>query len=376
MDGRRNRIGLIVNPLAGIGGKLGFKGSDGAYGIRALLMGAEFVAPSRARVFLEALRLGVEILAPPGRMGASIVEETRHRANLSVISCVPEKTWPTTAADTRRCAAAMEREGVDLLVFVGGDGTARDVYNSIGMKLPVLGVPSGVKVYSSVFAKDPVAAARIVEEFLRGERLLEEREVVDVDEDAFRRGELRLRIYGHLLVPASRLLVPSSKSPSHGGEDARAIADYVADEIAKPCTMLILGPGTTTMTIASALGVGKTLLGVDVVHNGRMIAQDVDEATLARLVEEHLSRAGRIIVIVSPIGGQGYILGRGNQQISPRILRMIGPENVLVVATPGKLNGLDALRVDTGDDSIDSYFRGRYIKVLTGYGRFKAVRVE
>ena len=372
----RRRIGLIVNPLAGIGGRLGFKGSDGAYGIRALLMGAELVAPSRAKRFLEALRPGVEIVAPPGIMGADLVRETRHASMLRIVPCVPRKTWPTTAADTRRCAASIESERVDLLVFVGGDGTARDIYNAVGVRLPVLGVPSGVKVYSSVFAKDPVAAARIVEEFLNGERILEEREVVDIDEDAFRRGELKLRIYGHMLVPASRLLVPSSKSPSHDTGDMQAIADYVVDEIARPCTMLILGPGTTTAAIARALGVSKTLLGVDVVHNRSLIAKDVNEEALARLIREHIDNSGRVLIIVSPIGGQGYILGRGNQQISPSIVKMVGPDNVVVVATPGKLAGLDALRVDTGDDEVDSYFRGRYIKVLTGYGRFKAVKIE
>jgi len=365
-------VGLIVNPLAGIGGRLGFKGSDGAYGLRALLAGAPLVSPARARAFLESLPAGVELLVPPGRMGFEWVNGTRHEAYARVVNCVSPRVWPTTAFDTRRCAKAMVDIGVKLLVFVGGDGTARDVLDSVDRTVPALGVPAGVKVYSSVFAKSPKAAAVIVKRFLEGSTSLVEREVLDVDEDEFRRGKLKVKLYGYLLVPSDELLVESGKTvfTSSEEEELDAIAEYFA-EIVEPDTLYILGPGRTVERIARRLGVEKTPLGVDAVYNGRLVGKDLDERGLLELLEKY----PKAKIVVSPIGGQGFILGRGNQQISPEVIRRVGPRNIIVVSTKSKLASFKSLKVDTGDESLDRILEG-YIKVITGYRRETVVKVE
>ncbi|BAA80828.2 conserved hypothetical protein [Aeropyrum pernix K1] len=371
-------IGLIVNPLAGVGGRLGFKGSDGAYGIRALMMGADLVAPRRARAFLESLDdelaskgIQVKLLLPPGRMGESVAREAgRLRAvKVETVPCVDPRIWPTTAHDTIRCARTIENE-VDLLVFAGGDGTARDILNAVDMRLPVLGIPSGVKVYSGVFAVNPRSAARVVTAFLEGRARLEERPVVDVDEEEFRRDRLVLRTFGKLLVPVAEGVVESPKTLA-GGEGVEDIARFFAEELYRDCTLYILGPGRTVARIAEYLGVRKTLLGVDAVHNKRLVGKDLDEEAIIELIEKH----PRTVIVLSPIGGQGFILGRGNQQISPRVVRKVGKEGIVVVSDPEKLRSLGRLRVDTGDDDVDRMMRG-YIRVLIGYGKWKMVRVE
>jgi len=365
-------VGFIVNPLAGIGGRLGFKGSDGAYAIRALAMGAPLVSPGRARSFLEALPVGVRIVTPPGLMGFDHVRGTRHEPYTTVINCVSPRVWPTTAFDTRRCSKAMVDHGVRLLVFVGGDGTARDVLDSVDERIPALGVPAGVKVYSSVFAVNPRAAALVAVRFLEGRAGVARREVLDVDEDEFRGGRLKVKLYGYLLVPVDELIVEGGKTAFTAGEDEEleAIAGYVV-EIMEPDTLYILGPGRTVEWIARKLGVEKTPLGVDAVYNGRLVGRDLDERGLLELLE----RDPRAKIIVSPIGGQGFILGRGNQQVSPQVIRRVGPRNIIVVATRSKLQTFKTLKVDTGDEELDRELSG-YIRVIVGYNREVVKPVE
>jgi predicted polyphosphate/ATP-dependent NAD kinase len=365
-------VGFIVNPLAGIGGRLGFKGSDGAYAIRALAMGALLVSPGRARSFLEALPVGVRIVTPPGLMGFDNVKGTRHEPYTTVINCVPPRVWPTTAFDTRRCSKAMVDHGVRLMVFVGGDGTARDVLDSVDERIPALGVPAGVKVYSSVFAVNPRAAALVTVRFLEGRVGVARREVLDVDEDEFRGGRLKVKLYGYLLVPVDELIVEGGKTAFTAGEDEEleAIAGYVV-EIMEPDTLYILGPGRTVEWIARKLGVEKTPLGVDAVYNGRLVGRDLDERGLLELLE----RYPKAKIIVSPIGGQGFILGRGNQQISPQVIRRLGPRNIIVVATRSKLQTFKTLKVDTGDEELDRALSG-YIRVIVGYNREVVKPVE
>jgi predicted polyphosphate/ATP-dependent NAD kinase len=373
-------VGLIVNPIAGVGGRLGFKGSDGAYGLRAIMEGAELVSPSRARRFVEALRRGAEgrglkvkLVVPPGVMGFdSVSEAAGGSVELALLPCVAPRVWPTTAHDTIRCARRMKDVGVELVVFVGGDGTARDIFTALDKEQPALGVPSGVKVYSAVFAVNPEAAANAVLDALEGRARLEERPVIDVDEDEFRKGRLVLRTYGYLLVPVSEGVIEAPKSPSRG-EGVEEIAEYFASELAEECTLYILGPGSTIARIAEKLGVKKTLLGVDAVHNGRLVGRDLSESGILEILDRGGYKAVKIVV--TPIGGQGFILGRGNQQISPKVIRRVGVDNIIVVATPDKLEGLKALRVDTGDKELDEKLRG-HVKVLTGYGRWRVMRVE
>jgi predicted polyphosphate/ATP-dependent NAD kinase len=370
----KKRLGLIVNPVAGLGGRVGLKGSDGAdIQRRALELGAVPESPRRAQVALEMLsplKDQLEVFAYPGEMGEEVVCRCGLRA--TVVGVI--KPGMTTREDTIRAAQEMRGVGVDLLLFAGGDGTARDVYEAIGLTLPVLGIPAGVKINSAAFASSPLAAGELAASYLRGGTpSLREAEVMDVDEDAFRRDVLSARLYGYLKIPFGRALVQGAKSASGPGEETaqRAIAIAIVEAMEDDCTY-ILGPGTTTRAIARQLELEKTLLGVDGIKDGELVARDVGESELLKLVQK-----SRAKIVLTPIGGQGYIFGRGNQQISPRVIRAVGTDRIIVVGTPHKINSLQGrpLLVDTGDDELDRALSG-YIRVVTGYGEQVVYRVS
>jgi predicted polyphosphate/ATP-dependent NAD kinase len=364
-SGFSKRLGLIVNPVAGIGGRVGLKGSDGAEIQRiAFELGAVPEALQRAIQALERLEPGkdeLEVVTYPGEMGEDAARVGGFEP--TVIGCI--KPGATTPEDTIKAAQEMLRLKVDLLLFAGGDGTARDIYNAVGERMPVLGIPAGVKIHSAVFATSPRGAGDLAALYLQGRvSSLREAEVMDIDEEAFRQGVVSARLYGYLKIPFERRLVQSPKMPSSPGEQAaqQAIAYDVVSRM-EESLLYIIGPGTTTRAIASGLGLSKTLIGVDVVAGGELVAADVNESRLLELLEGRKAK-----IIVTPIGGQGYIFGRGNQQISPQVIRCVGKENVIVVSTPGKIHSLRGrpLRVDTGDRGLDEMLRG-YIMVLTGY---------
>ena len=347
---------------------MGLKGTDGDAYKKALELGAKPVSPGRARRFLRALRAeGLELLTAPGVMGEDYVSETS--IPFRVVGSIGVET---TAEDTVRVCREMAGKGVELIVFVGGDGTARDVCRAVGTSTPSLGVPSGVKVYSSVFAYSPEEAAEAVLEYLAGRAPLAEREVLDVDEEAYRRGVLRVKLYGFLRVPVAGAFIQPSKTWAGGldvEENKRAVARYFVEEM-EGGVLYILGPGTTLMAVAEELGVEKTPLGVDAVLNGRLVGRDLNEEGILRL----LDRYSRVKVVVSPLGGQGFIFGRGNQQISPEVLRRVGKENIVVLATRDKVRELEALRVDTGDPEVDEMLRG-YIRVVVDYMEEAVIKV-
>lgn len=365
------RLGLIVNPIAGMGGRVGLKGTDSTEILkRAIALGARPVAPGRAvEVFkrLSPLKEKFSLLTAPGEMGE---EEALLAGFLPKV--VGEIKSPTTAEDTRRVAKEMVKLGVDLLVFVGGDGTARDILDAVGGEFPVLGVPAGVKMYSAVFSASPQAAAEVIMKFLWEELPLIEAEVMDVDEEAFRRGRLSAKLYGYLMVPHEPMLVQGVKVASLEVEEERIrqeeIGRYVA-ELMEAGVVYVIGPGTTARAVVEALGEEKTLLGVDLVVDGKVAARDVSEAAILEMLS---GRKGKIIV--APIGGQGFIFGRGNQQIGPEVIRTVGKEDVIVIATPRKLAEIQGLRVDTGDPELDESFRG-HLKVITGYRESRVVKV-
>ena len=357
------RVGLIVNPIAGMGGKVGLKGTDGAEtAARARDLGAEPLAGTRARRALErmaALSGGVEIVAPPGTMG-----EDAARAGgiqLSVIAGLTPRGGDTNADDTRAAAAAMMRQGVDLLIFAGGDGTARDVHSAVGDKQPILGIPAGVKMQSGVFAANPASAGNLAAAFVSdaGTIRLRDAEVVDIDEAALRENRVSARLYGYAKVPYERWLMQNAKSRPAALDDTAldALAARIVSEMEND-RLYVLGPGRTTKRILDHLGVNGTLLGVDAVCNRKLAGADLNELQLLKLIE---SRPATIIVGV--IGGQGYLFGRGNQQISAAVIRRVGRENIVVVAGAEKLIALDppVLRADTGDDEID--------RMLSGFAR-------
>jgi predicted polyphosphate/ATP-dependent NAD kinase len=372
MPSERTKIGLIVNPVAGMGGSVGLKGTDGAETlVRARALGALPVAPGRALRALSRLA-GTEIalLTCPGAMGGDIAAQ----AGLAATLIDGRSGDSTTAADTRAAAQALRAEGVSLILFAGGDGTARDLLDVLGESVPLLGIPSGVKMHSAVFATSPEAAgqlAALVAGDTHGRVRWREAEIMDIDEAAAREGRVSARLYGYARMPFERHLVQNAKA---GGVAEDAALDAVCREIARemaPGVVHILGPGATTKRILAALGLEGTLLGVDAVLDGRLMGRDLTGAQVEELVRGRPAR-----IVVSVIGGQGYVFGRGNQQIGPDVIRAVGRDNIIVVATQQKLLSLAGgrLLVDTGDRSLDEMLQG-YIRVRTAPGISAMMRI-
>jgi predicted polyphosphate/ATP-dependent NAD kinase len=371
-DDSKKTLGFIVNPIAGMGGAVGLKGTDGKDILeKAINLGAEPVAPARAESFLselKAIKKDVRLIVGAGLMGET--EAQNHGYSCKVFG---EKRRNTSNEDTVETAKRIVKEGVDLLIFCGGDGTARDVLNAVDKQVPVLGVPTGVKMHSAVFAVDPKAAARIASRFLRKQLPLWEAEVMDIDEEAFRQGRVSARLHGYLLTPYEPRLIQVAKMASPMTEsDVRnqaAIAIYVI-EIMKPDVVYIVSAGTTTRIIGDLLDEKKTLLGVDLFCNKKLVAKDVNEKQILEAIKDKTAR-----IIVTPIGGQGFIFGRGNQQISPAVIRQVGIDHIVVIATKNKMKNLKTLKVDTGDTELDAAFRGT-IKVVTDYKVEQKVPIE
>ena len=366
-------IGLIVNPVAGMGGAVGLKGTDGEAIVKqARSLGAKPVAPARAEAFLFELnpaKSNVRLVVGAGSMG-----EDEAKSCGFTYKVLGDRKHETSAEDTVAIAKKMANAGVALLVFCGGDGTARDVQATVDMVVPVLGVPTGVKMHSAVFAVNPRAAAGVVVRFLREELPLREAEVMDVDEKAFREGRLSAELYGYVLTPYEPHLIQANKlaSPMTESElrNQAAIAVHVIEDM-KPNIIYIIGPGTTTRAIAGVLDAKKTLLGVDLFLNKKVLASDVNETQILEAISGKPAQ-----IIVTPIGGQGFIFGRGNQQISAKVIRQVGLDNIVVVATASKLRGLKSLRADTGDPALDDAFRKRKIKVVADYKIERELQVE
>jgi predicted polyphosphate/ATP-dependent NAD kinase len=366
-------VGFIVNPIAGMGGAVGLKGTDGKEILsEALRLGAKPVAPARADTFLSELsQIGAHVKLVVG--AGSLGEDEAEAAGLTY-TVLGERKTETTGDDTRQIALRMAEEHVSLLVFCGGDGTARDILNAVDTKFPVLGVPTGVKMHSAVFAVNPTAAARVTARFLLGSLPLREAEVMDVDEKAFREGRLSAELHGYVLTPYEPHLIQANKlaSPMTESElrNQAAIAIYVIEEM-KPDDIYIVGPGTTTRTIADLLDAKKTLLGVDLFIDKKLVARDVNEKQILAAIRDKTAR-----IIITPIGGQGFVFGRGNQQLSARVIREVGLENIIVIATESKMRSLKNLRVDTGDSELDVTFRKRGVRVITDYKIEREAKVE
>ncbi|MEY9912980.1 putative polyphosphate/ATP-dependent NAD kinase [Catenulispora sp. MAP12-49] len=347
------RVGLVVNPVAGVGGRVGLKGSDGAeVQARAFALGAVPRAAERAAVALSELaarRRDVAVLTVAGAMG----EEAARAAGLA-----PEVVFsagePTSAADTVAAARALASR-VDLLLFAGGDGTARDVLEAVGDAVPVLGIPTGVKMHSAVFAVNPRAAGEVAAIATR----VRDAEVVD-------RVDGSPRLFGYLRVPDVPARVQQRKI---GGSSVTPDAvSGIATELRallSPGDLLVLGPGTTTRAVAAVWGLEVPVLGVNVIEGDEIVASDVGADRLLDLVSGRPAH-----IALTPIGGQGFLLGRGNQQLSPEVLRAVGLERLHVVATEAKVVALGGrpLLVDTGDDVLDQAFP-RYVRVITGWRR-------
>ena len=376
------KLGLIINPIAGMGGKVALKGTDGdaAYQ-QALSRGAQPQAHTRA---IEALTIianampQTTIITCAGGMG----EDAARSRGLSptIIEGIPKDSRATTPADTRQAALEMRRLGVDLLLFAGGDGTARDICDALGSAAspsaptPALGIPAGVKMHSAVFAFNPRTAGEIALSFLTSDiDTVAAAEVMDIDEDAFRDGRLSATLHGYLQVPQHSDGVQATKSGATTNDDT-AVIDIARQVIADMLddTLYIIGPGTTTAAIPKALGIPNTLLGVDVILNKRLLASDASESELLALIDDKPAK-----IVITAIGGQGYIFGRGNQQISPTVIRRISKRNIIVIATRQKLLQLAGkpLLVDTGNPALDAHLSG-YTKVITGHRESHTYKVS
>lgn len=366
MEGVLARIGVLVNPIAGMGGRVGLKGTDGPEALaRARALGAVPQASARCAAALRGLE-GVEILAAPGELGEAAAREAGVPARVLDLRRLGD------ARDTVAAAEAFRAAAVDLLLFAGGDGTARDICGAVGTTLPVLGVPTGVKMHSAVFATSPAAAGRLAARLAGGGLGWREAEVMDIDEAGLREGRVSARLFGLARVPFERTLMQACKAAARPDDEAAMAA--LARRIAREWPdgrLMILGCGTTTRLVKRALGFEGTLLGVDVALDGRPIALDANEGQLLRLLDR---APGGIVASVT--GGQGFLFGRGNQQISAEVIRRVGREGLTIMAGQHKLAALapPVLHVDTGEPAVDAMLAG-YVQVHVAPGQRMVMRV-
>lgn len=364
------RFGLLVNPVAGLGGRVAMKGSDGeAVQQEARRRGGISQGQERTRLMLENLqdlKGRVRLLVAGGSMGeeAALAADWPHEP-------VTAAKDVTRVQDTEEAVLAFLQAKVDLIIFAGGDGTARDVYRLLGESLPVLGLPSGVKMQSAVFAITPGAAAEVLRRVLTGGLVKAElAEVRDLDEAAYRRGKLESSCFGRLLVPSAGHFMQQIKQGGREApelvqeEIAASVLEYMEDLSAEePDQLFFVGAGSTTRAVMNQLGLPATLAGVDVVQHGRLHLADAMEQQLFELASQQAA-----VAILSVVGGQGYLLGRGSQQFSPRLLRLLGRERLLILAGREKIAGLEGrpLLLDTGDPQLDKSLSG-WVQVLCGY---------
>ena len=366
------RLGLIVNPWAGIGGSVALKGSDGEATVaEALKRGAQQKSGLRTLQALEILKPladQCQFLTCPDDMGANWLEQAELAFELLPMTLPAD--GQTRAEHTLEAARLMLVENrqrpIDLLLFAGGDGTARDICSVVGDAIPVLGIPAGVKIHSGVYGITPVASAEVVAQLIRGGLVdVRESEVRDLDEDAFRQGVVRARHYGDMKVPQLGHFVQAVKMGGVESEEL-VLADIAAtlqQEMEDDCLYLI-GSGKTTQALLDDMGLDGTLLGVDAVLNGELIGRDLTEQHILQLLTQYPERRA----VLSIMGGQGHIIGRGNQQFSREVLSQIGREQLILVSTKTKITELNGrpLVIDSGDSGFDRAWAGT-IEILTGY---------
>lgn len=372
---QRFRLGLVINPLAGLGGSVGLKGSDGMADV-ALALGAVPLAAERAKLaLLELLPYRAQLLIKTvaGEMGAMLCQQLGF--SYEVLYQPPSLLagQSTTAQDSELAAQSIVQSGVDLLLFAGGDGTARNICHAIGEQATVLGIPAGCKIHSGVYAITPTAAGKVVAQMLTGELVsVQDAQVMDIDEVAFRQGTVRAKRYGEMQIPTSLRYVQSVKMAGKESEELVLddLAAYFASQMEEG-VRYVMGSGSTVAAVMTELGLTNTLLGVDVVENGEVIAADVTAAQLLTLVQGYPSK-----LVITLIGGQGHVFGRGNQQLSPAVIRAVGRANICLLASKTKLQQLNGrpLISDSGDPQLDQALAGM-IKVLVGYNDYVMYRL-
>jgi len=369
------RIGILANPDAGLGGRLGLKGSDGQAEL-ARSKGAEDRSGPRLESMLRHFSrihrdesVQIEWITSSGRMGTEWIPD---ELDLGTISEIHQSLGQTSASDTQDAVAMLLENGIDLLVYSGGDGTTRDIVSTLSSsetpELPVIGVPSGVKMHSGCFASSPKAAAEVLSAWIHGDLLVSSTEVLDLDEELYREGKWVVRLYAEAFSPNSPRWMQGSKELIQTESEEEiiiGISDHIEESIVEDGRLVIWGSGGTLREIGGNIGFELTTLGIDATLGSEQVGTDLAESGIIDLLDLH---DGPVTLLLSPMGGQGFLIGRGNLQLSPPVLSSIGIDNILGVVTPAKLLTVRALRIETGDDSLDEAFASkRYMKVLQGY---------
>ena len=380
------RIGVLVNPDAGLGGKLGFKGSDGR-AEEARKSGAKDRAGPRMKETLtnifELIMLGrcaeFELIICGGKMGSDWINNIKFKET----KIVGNWKGKTTSEDTLKAVELILEENIDLLLYAGGDGTTRDIVEKLeslnASNVPLIGVPSGVKMYSGCFAEDTNAAAEVLVAWINGELGFSTTEVLDMDEESYRNGEWKIDMFGQAITPASPLWIQGSKHQIQAiGEEEviESLSEHISEiYIQNKDSIIIWGAGGSLNKIAKLCGLNTTLLGIDISQGNQLIGTDLSENEIIEILENN--DKSELVLLLSPMGGQGFLIGRGNLQLSPLVLRKIGIENIMGVATPAKLLSISRIRIDTGDTLLDKEIRGKkYIKMIQGYRTIKIVKID
>ncbi len=376
------RLGLLVNPDAGLGGRLGLKGSDGQAEY-ARSQGAEDRSGPRMRAMLEHFSAiaGAKLeechwVTSDGRMGSEWIPES-----ISEIEFAHSSKGPTSANDTSDAISSLLDSGIDLLVYAGGDGTTRDIVSALSEadspKLPVIGVPTGVKMHSGCFASSPKAAAEVLASWIGGDLLIASTEVLDLDEELYRQGKWVVRIYAEAMTPSSPRWMQGAKmrvEASGEGEVVEGIAEHIEETIVEDDRLVLWGSGGTLKSIGKIIGFELTTLGIDATRGSQQVGTDINEREILEILDSH---EGPVTLLLSPMGGQGFLIGRGNLQLSPNVLKRVGVDGVLGIVTPAKLLTLRSLRIETGDEELDSLFsEKKYLKVLQGYRTTRVLPVS
>ena len=389
------RIGVLVNPDAGLGGRLALKGSDGMAEI-ARSKGAEDRAGPRMRESLEHLSSIIQLSSiswedihwflPKGRMGDEwIPEEMKNVGQWTHICETPDST---SATDTIEVVQTLIEQNVELILYAGGDGTTRDIIGTLedidSSSTPILGVPAGVKMHSGSFGASPRSTAEAFAAWFSGDLLVAQTEVMDLDETLYREGEWVVKMYAEAMSPGSPRWMQGSKQRIERISEIEileGLAEHIRETLEdNPETLVIWGSGGTLRTIGESIGFTITVLGIDVTLGKENKGTDLDEKQLIEVIKQHKSQFkenARILTLLSPMGGQGFLIGRGNLQLSPTVIRSIGIDNILAIVTPAKLATLNTLRIDTSDSNLDLDFQEKkYMKALQGYRTTRLIRIS
>lgn len=372
-----SKIGFVVNPVAGMGGKVGLKGTDGVLK-EAIKLGAEPIAKDKAAETIQEFisnysKDDIQWFTCSKEMGADELKQ----AGVKDFKIIYKPTGKDTSSkDTKNACKEFLKKQVDLILFCGGDGTARDIFEVVKTKIPVLGIPSGVKMHSGVFGVNTSATAKMLHEFVNKHLTIGDAEIMDLDENRYRQGEWNIKLFGIArgIVEPTYVQVGKTSFESVSDDEIKdELTEHIIDEIEQNKEYLFLfGSGGTIDYIAKKLDIKNTLLGIDAVYNKKVVGNDLNEKGILKLIEKY----PKVKVVLSPIGAQGFILGRGNLQLSPKVIRKIGLDNIIIVSTPSKLASTPFIRVDTGDKELDQLFaKKEFMLIVIGYRLSRVVKI-